>query len=171
MKNWQKSNLAQGRDKRTDLFNVFPVIGKAWHLMLSSQFTFTLQPGGKYALLQSMEDGHAKGDVLIPFSLVIAVDALQGLIQLVDELIQLARLFFKLHQPFMGAISVVAEIDGGCRVIIDHRSRFLTGNSDGLVRIVYDDLFSKCIDEMFEPAADLDAERKFGGELDGVPQQ
>ena len=141
--------LTQGGNERRDLFNIFSVIGQARYFVLAAELAFAFQPGGEYAFVEGVEQGGAEGDILMPLGLVVAVDALQCLVELVGELFQAGRLFFKFYQPFVSAIALIAEIDGRCRIIIDYRTGVPAGDGDGLVGVVDDDLFTKGVDKMF----------------------
>lgn len=139
--------------------------------MLTAQFAFSFEPGGKHAFIQHVKDGETQGDVLMTFRFVVAVDALKGLVQLVDEDLEVVGFFFKFHQPFVRTVAFVAKIYRGRRIVVDDGACFLAGDGDGLVRIVDDDLFAKGVDKVFEPSAYLDTKGVAGRELDGVPSR
>ena len=58
----------------------------------------------------------------------------------------------------MRPIPRITKIDRRRSIIIDDSPCFLTGNGNGFIRIIYDDLFAERIDKMFQPPADLDPE-------------
>ena len=159
------------RQHSPDLLDVCPVIGQAGYFVLTAQFSLALQPCRKNAFFQRMQERHTKGDILVALGLIIAIDALQSLIQLADEKGHIGRLLFKFNQPFMGAIAGIAKVNRCGSIVIDDRARFHTGDCDGLISIVDDHFLAESIDKMFQPAADLDPERLAGSELNGISQQ
>jgi hypothetical protein len=139
--------------------------------VLAAQFTFAFQPGSEHPFFEYVHHRHAERNILMPFGFIIAINAFQGVVELIDETRDMVRLFLELDQPFMSAIALVAEVDRSCRVVIDHGSGALTGNRHCLIRVVHDHFFPERIDEMFQTPAYPDPERRETGELYGIPQQ
>lgn len=139
--------------------------------MLPTELAFRLQPVAEKSLRGGVQQGWPEGYVSIPLCFIVAVEGLQHSIELRSKLVQRGRGDFELNQPFMSAVAVFAEIDG-CHGIVPHDSaRPHGGEGDGPVRIVYDELFAKRVDVMFQTAHHADAERIESGEADGIPQQ
>src|ERR1700677_3222635 len=153
------------------LLDVFPVISQPRYLMLATELALAFQPCREHTLLQRMQDRQTKGDILMSFCFVVAIDALQGLVELADKKRHISGLPLEFNQPFMSAVSRIPEIDRGRRIVIHDSTRLFRRYRNGLVRIVHDHFFAKGIDKMLEPPADLYPEREQRSKLDGVPQQ
>src|SRR6201746_1697075 len=71
----------------------------------------------------------------------------------------------------MCSVGMIPEIYRSRCIVIHNRSGFNGCLHNGLVGIVYNELFSKGIDKMFQSAAYSDAVRSESGELNGITQQ
>src|SRR5580658_2290196 len=118
-----------------------------------------------------MQDRKAERDILMPFCFVVAVYVLQSLIQLADKKRHIHGLPLELDQPLMRTIAGIPKIYRRRSIVVHDSACLFRRVRDRLIRIVYDHLFAKRVDKMFEAPADLNPKGEARGKLDRISEQ
>src|SRR5687768_9356466 len=107
--------------------------------------------------------------ILKTFRIIVGIYLPKRLIQYIHKTFKVIGLLVKLNDPFMSADLLTFKINRAGRIVFKYRCGSITSLADGLFRIVYNDFFSKSIDEMFRSSRNADAVRREACELNRIP--